>query len=255
MIPASDEGECLGYWWRGDLLATRSVDENMRKARSAFFHHGSIGVFQGDICPLSSKSVLECCVMPVLLYGADNRIMVEHLWQKLESFQAGLVKRTLRWPKHPLNTAALLAVDASTIRCRVLIVKLRFLQRVMESDHRSLSGQMVQARSDNVNSLCMVKEFRELEEYFGTHFTSDILEGRDLSLKYAKKTILECDRKQLVAKCFTKAPTIAVSGYQGRLEQDLGCCFGPWGEKCQGSAALEQGDASSWQRRQTVSSV
>ena len=37
VIPASDEGKCLGYWWRGNLLATKSVDENIRKARSAFF--------------------------------------------------------------------------------------------------------------------------------------------------------------------------------------------------------------------------
>lgn len=80
VIPASDEGKCLGYWWRGELLATKSVDANIRKAWSAFFHYGSIGVFRGDICPLSSKSVLECCVMPILLYGAEIWIMTEHLW-------------------------------------------------------------------------------------------------------------------------------------------------------------------------------
>ena len=71
-MPVGDVGKCLGYWWKGDLLATRSVDENIKKARRAFFHYGSIGVFQGDICPLSSKSVLECCVIPVLLYGCEN---------------------------------------------------------------------------------------------------------------------------------------------------------------------------------------
>ena len=117
--------------------------------------------------------------------------------------------------KHHSSTAALLEVDVSTIRSRALIVKLRFLQRVMKSDHRSLSGQMVLACSDDVNSLCVVKGCRELEEHFGTHFTSDILEGRNLYFKYVKKTILECDRKQLVAKCFTKAPTIAEMATRG----------------------------------------
>jgi len=116
VIPARDVAKCLGFWWRGDLLATTSVDKNIQKARGAFFHYGSIGVFQGDICPLSSRSVLECCVLPVLLYGCENWIITEVLWQKLESFQAGLVKRILRWPKHHSNTAALLTVDIPSVR-------------------------------------------------------------------------------------------------------------------------------------------
>ena len=61
-VPAGDVGRCLGNWWKGDLLATKSVDENILKARGAFFHYGSIGTFQAF--PLSSKSVLDCCVMP-----------------------------------------------------------------------------------------------------------------------------------------------------------------------------------------------
>ena len=52
-----------------DLSASTSIDENIRKARHAFFHFGSIGVFQGDVSPLSSRAVLESCVMPVLLFG------------------------------------------------------------------------------------------------------------------------------------------------------------------------------------------
>ena len=72
VMPAGDVGKCLGYWWKGDLFATKSVDENIKKARRCFFHYGSIGAFQGDICPLSSRSILESCVMPVLLYGCEN---------------------------------------------------------------------------------------------------------------------------------------------------------------------------------------
>ena len=43
VMPAGDVGKCLGYWWKGDLSASRSVEENIRKARRAFFHFGSIG--------------------------------------------------------------------------------------------------------------------------------------------------------------------------------------------------------------------
>ena len=115
-MPVGDVGKCLGYWWKGDLLATISVDENIKKARRTFFHYGSIGVFQGDICPLSSKSVLECCVIPVLLYGCENWILTEPLCQKLESLQSELVNRMLKWPKHLSNTAALTTLEVPTVR-------------------------------------------------------------------------------------------------------------------------------------------
>ena len=115
-MPVGDVGKCLGYWWKGDLLATRYVDENIKKACRAFFHYGSIGVFQGDICPLSSKSVLECCVIPVLLYGCENWIFTEPLCQKLESLQSELVNRMLKWPKHLSNTAALTTLEVPTVR-------------------------------------------------------------------------------------------------------------------------------------------
>ena len=69
VIPSGYEGKCLGYWWRGDLLASRAVEENIQKARRAFFHFGSIGAFQDDLSPLSIRSVVETCVVPVLLYG------------------------------------------------------------------------------------------------------------------------------------------------------------------------------------------
>ena len=46
-IPVGDVGKCFGYWWKGDLLATRSVDENIKKARRAFFHYGrALGSFR-----------------------------------------------------------------------------------------------------------------------------------------------------------------------------------------------------------------
>lgn len=44
-MPAGDVGKCLEYWWRGDLLATKSVDEIIKKACCAIFYHGKIGVF------------------------------------------------------------------------------------------------------------------------------------------------------------------------------------------------------------------
>ena len=84
-LPAGDIGRCLGFWWKGDLLATRSVDENIKKARRAFFHYGSIGAF---LSPPSSHLGLyrDACVMPILLYGCENWLMTHALMEKVESF-------------------------------------------------------------------------------------------------------------------------------------------------------------------------
>ena len=70
-ISVGSEGKCLGYWWQGNLMANRAV-EGIKKARRSFFDYGTIGVFQGGLSPLSSRAVVENCVMPVLLYGCEN---------------------------------------------------------------------------------------------------------------------------------------------------------------------------------------
>ena len=122
------------------------MEENILKARRAFFHYGSIGVFQGDIRPLSSRSVLECCVIPILMYGSENWILTERLIDKLEAFQGELVKRVLKWPKNHSKTAAITALEMPTMRSRLLVKRLGFLRRVMESSSGSLSGQVLEAR-------------------------------------------------------------------------------------------------------------
>ena len=63
VISAGVVGKCLGYWWKGDLSASKSIEENLKVcSRCAFFY---FGVLQGDISPLSSRSVLKSCVLPI----------------------------------------------------------------------------------------------------------------------------------------------------------------------------------------------
>ena len=67
-MPVGDVGNCLGYLWKGDLLATRSVDENIKKARRAFFHYGSIGGISGRYLPplLKISAGVLCHPCPTL---------------------------------------------------------------------------------------------------------------------------------------------------------------------------------------------
>ena len=47
----------------------------------------------------------------------------------------------------------------------------------------SLSGRTVFALSQDIDSLCLVKECRELEEGFGTHVNDNIVARREVHLK------------------------------------------------------------------------
>ena len=53
----------------------RCVDKNIKKARKTSFNFASIGVFRGSLNPLSSVSVIETFVMPLLMYSAENSIL------------------------------------------------------------------------------------------------------------------------------------------------------------------------------------
>ena len=48
---------CLGTWWKYNLSAIRSVQENIVKARRAFFAFGKIDAFQGHLNPLSAVNI------------------------------------------------------------------------------------------------------------------------------------------------------------------------------------------------------
>ena len=61
VLPASGTAKCLGYLWHHDLSAKPSIDHNILKARKSFFAYGSMGVFQGDLSPLSGRSVVDTC--------------------------------------------------------------------------------------------------------------------------------------------------------------------------------------------------
>ncbi len=60
VLPASSEGKCLGFWWKSDLLATRAVEDNIKKAQTPFFHYGSICRFlEDDVGTAFTEAILK----------------------------------------------------------------------------------------------------------------------------------------------------------------------------------------------------
>ena len=92
LFPLTNSAKCLGALWTPNLsCSSRWIEDNIKKVRRAMFSQGS-GVFNGTLNPLSSKSIIEHCVLPCLLYGAESWLLNPTPMRKLESFQAELAK-------------------------------------------------------------------------------------------------------------------------------------------------------------------
>ena len=86
-------------------MALWLLEENIRRASKSFFHYGSLGAFQGDLSPLSLRSIIETCVMPILLFSSENWIVSGDNLEQLESFLGEFAKSALKWPKHFSNSS------------------------------------------------------------------------------------------------------------------------------------------------------
>ena len=58
----------------------------------------------------------------------------------------------------------------------------------------SLSGSVLLALCDDVESICLVRECREMEEHFGTHFASDIIKKEPTCNLKEMKIIIKADK-------------------------------------------------------------
>ena len=153
-FPLTTSAKCLGALWSPNLSCTKWIEDNIKKA---FFARGS-GVFHGTLNPLSSKSIIEHCVLPCLLFGAETWILNSTLLQKLESFQAELAKRILRLPKCTSNNTSHIALQWPSMHARILIIKLCFMLKVINSDHSRSTRLFRSLAVSDVESLIITRQ-------------------------------------------------------------------------------------------------
>ena len=205
-FPKSTSAKCLGYHWSHDLSALTSIEGNIIKARRSFFNYGGMGVFQGYLSPLSGREVVVTCIFPVLFYGCENWCLTNRWLQLLDSFLGELCKRLLRLPTWYSNTPAMVICGLQSARCICTCRKLSFLCKVVSEDRNCpISHDTFKALTDDVESICLVRECKELESYFGTGYTSSIMVDATTcpSHREIKKTIKSRDTALRLRKCGT----------------------------------------------------
>ena len=200
-IPIVQSARCLGAWWSSSPSSANWIEQNIKKARGAFFARGS-GVFHGLLNPLSSRSIVESCVLPVLLYGAESWALNLSLLKKLDSFQAETGRRILCLRKTTATNIVRLALQWPSIRARILCIKLAFLLKILLKEE-SLSSRVFRSLAVNdVESLVLVKQCRFLESAYGTNLTSTVLSSpEEISLSQLKNDIISMDHSLLLSEC------------------------------------------------------
>ena len=173
---------CLGYWWCWDLSTTKAVDEAIKKARRAFFAFGAIGAFQGQLNPISGRSIYETCVIPVLLFGCENWVLTDSMLHQLESFQGEIGRRILKLTRHHSTLSTRLALRWPSVTARILISKLGLLSKL--SERGDSIGQIFSGLPHE--SLRLVQECRYLEEKLSCQGCTDALLSSQSSRKEMK---------------------------------------------------------------------
>ena len=209
-LKPSTPSKCLGVWWTPDLRSTKAVAETL-KARKAFFSFGCIGAFQGKLIPPSSGSIVEACVMAVLLLGAESWYLTDtSVLDSLECLECTLGRRILKLSRFHSNTSVLTGFDWPSMRARVLIRKLNYLTRVFVAENDQLTKKMMSSQilksilksfaERDISKLSIVEQCCYLEGVYGTDFTGEILDSR-LSRRDLQKAILTADKAFRLKDC------------------------------------------------------
>ena len=201
-IETVPQAVCLGYLWSHNLSARQGVKSNINKARRQFFVLGSSGGFLGHSNPLSAREVVETCVFPTLLYGAENWILDEGCLELLERFQAEIGRRILKLTRYHSSLAVQIGLSLPSVTSRILKLKLRYLCHLLSSENESIATTTFKVMvSQNVYNLSLVRQCIFLDSKLKTNCTAQILNDINCAsscLGVMKKAITSTDRRLML---------------------------------------------------------
>ena len=215
--------KCLGYWWSWDLSASKAVDEAIKKARRAFFAFGAMGAFQGQLNPVSTRSIYETCVVPVLL-------LTDSMLHQLESFQGEIGRRMLKLSKYHSTLSTRLALKWPSITARIFIRKLSLLSKVCQEGNNI--GNKIFS-SFNQDSLRLTQECRAMEGKLSCHGFTDALLSVRSTLKEIKRHVLQIDWEACITDASHHSSTAVASRIASETSWmklwDIALDYGPRG--------------------------
>ena len=201
-IDIAAEGKCLGVWWKHNLSASRSVQENIIKARKAFFAFGKIDAFQGNLNPLSAINIFETCVVPVLLYGSETWLLDSSTILSLEQFQYEIGRRILKVGKYTSGKAVRLSLNLPSMISRVLTRKLIYLGKLLSSTDQTISTALLTSEVivDPFNT-SLIQQCKMLETTLNMTILNELLkhpENASTLMKKKKREITKMDMSALL---------------------------------------------------------
>ena len=157
---------------------------------------GSSGGFLGHSNPLSAREVVETCVFPTLLYGAENWILDEEL---LERFQAEIGRRILKLTRYHSSLAVQIGLSLPSVTSRILKLKLSYRYHLLSSENESIATTTFKVMaSQNVYNLLLVRQCIFLDSKLKT---AQILNGINCAsscLGVKKKAITSTDHRLML---------------------------------------------------------
>ena len=231
------KAKCLGVWWSHNLSAHRSIQENICKARKAFFAFGKVDAFHGHLNPLSATSIYKTCVLPILLYGSETWLLDSSCLLLLERFQYEIGRRILKLPNNFSGTVVRICLDLPSITCLLLLRKINFLAKLLSADNNSTSARVLTSAiiSDPVN-VSLIQQCKMLESRVGISIVDECLCSPDIATSIAralKSSVLDKDRESLLSSATTHPTAHLVAkvatNISWRLLWDQALDYGPRG--------------------------
>lgn len=140
--------------------------------------------------------MVETCVFPTLLYGAENWILDEEL---LERFQAEIGRRILKLTRYHSSLAVQIGLSLPSVTSRILKLKLSYRYHLLSSENESIATTTFKVMaSQNVYNLLLVRQCIFLDSKLKT---AQILNGINCAsscLGVKKKAITSTDHRLML---------------------------------------------------------
>ena len=82
-------------------------------------------------------------------------------------------------------------LDVESVSSRLIIRKLSFLRRKLSHNAVGVGAKTMKSLVDGVDSLCLIKECRDLESIYGTRYTDEIMtDAEGFSVRVKRKDLL-----------------------------------------------------------------